>query len=126
MADTVSERRELPRPLVAETGPIGWARKNLFNSWLNGILTIVAVYLIVQAVVPLFSWAVLHANWTAKNAQECRASGGACWAFIVEKYRFILFGRYPYEEHWRPLGTVVLFTALIVVSCNRSFWNYWL
>jgi general L-amino acid transport system permease protein len=36
------------------------------------------------------------------DARACREASGACWGFIAEKHRFILFGTYPFEEHWRP------------------------
>ena len=38
----------------------------------------------------------------APDPKACRAAAGACWGFIAEKHRFILFGTYPFEEHWRP------------------------
>ncbi len=55
----------------------------------------------------------------------CRAIGheGACWGVIAEKYRLILFGRFPYEEQWRPLIATVLMVALIAASCYRAFWK---
>ncbi len=45
-----------------------------------------------MAVPALLEWAFFEADFNAANAQECRASGGACWAFIIEKHRLILFG----------------------------------
>ncbi len=48
---------------------------------------------------------------------------GACWAFIGEKLRFILFGRYPYAEQWRPLFAVAIFIGLILASCDRRMWG---
>ena len=42
---------------------------------------------------------------------------------IHEKYRFILFGRYPFEEQWRPALVVLLFIGLYVVSAMRRFWR---
>ena len=48
---------------------------------------------------------------------------GACWAVIADKYRLILFGRYPYDEQWRPALCVVLFIGLYVVSAMRRFWR---
>ena len=43
------------------------------------------------------------------DAKACRDGEGACWGFIAEKHRFILFGTYPYEQHWRPgLASVIL------------------
>ena len=38
----VGERRQLAPP-VDETGALGWARKNLFSSWVNGLATVVLV-----------------------------------------------------------------------------------
>jgi general L-amino acid transport system permease protein len=48
---------------------------------------------------------------------------GACWAVIPEKYRFILFGTYPYDQQWRPALAVLVFIALFFVSSRRSFWR---
>jgi general L-amino acid transport system permease protein len=42
---------------------------------------------------------------------------------VAEKYRFILFGRYPFEEQWRPLVATALMVALLVASCMRSLWR---
>ena len=36
-----------------------------------------------------------------------------------EKYRLILFGRYPFDEQWRPLIATLLMVALVVASCTR-------
>jgi hypothetical protein len=38
---------------------------------------------------------------------------GACWALITEKHRFILFGTYPYDQHWRPLICIFLFNRAL-------------
>jgi general L-amino acid transport system permease protein len=48
---------------------------------------------------------------------------GACWAIIRDKYRLILFGRFPYDEQWRPAICVALFIGLYVVSAMRRFWR---
>jgi len=76
-----------------------------------------------MAVPAVVDWALLSANFTAQNAQECRASAGACWAFIAEKHRLILFGTYPYEEQWRPLVASLVLIGVIVASGMRRFWN---
>src|SRR4051794_17909749 len=87
------------RPPVTSTGVLGWVRANLFNSVFNTFLTLLAVYLLAVAIPPVLRWAVIDAIWSAPNGQACRAAGGqepgACWAFIAEKMRFILFGRFP-------------------------------
>ena len=54
------------------------------------------------------------ANGVANTAvcQTCKGIG-ACWAVIADKYRLILFGRYPYDEQWRPAIVVVLFIGAL-------------
>jgi len=119
------------QPPALTTGPLAWFRANLFSSWLNTALTLVLGYLIVRYAISFVDWAFVHAIWSVENNQTaaCRAlkasaTPGACWAVITEKHRFILFGTYPYEEHWRPAIVCALFTALYVVSAMRRFWRW--
>jgi general L-amino acid transport system permease protein len=125
MAD-IDVTRELPlpieRPRAVTAGPLAWLRANLFNSIPNTILTLAALYLLAVTIPPVVRWAIVDATWHAQTGRAC-VSGGACWAFIAEKGRFILFGRYPYQEHWRPLFTVVIFIAMILASCDRRLWG---
>jgi len=101
-----------------------WLRENLFGSWPSALATLAILWLAWMLVPPLVEWAVVDAVWRAPDSRPCRAAGaGACWALIAEKHRFILFGTYPYEQHWRPgLGILVLF-ALYVASAMRRFWR---
>ena len=57
----------------------------------------------------------------SNNTSACRAVRGlgACWAVIPEKFRFILFGTYPFDEQWRPALRVLIFIALFFVSSRR-------
>jgi general L-amino acid transport system permease protein len=109
-------------PPPATAGPLGWLRANLFSNVFNTILTMLAAALLAVAIPPIIRWALFDAIWTAPNSRACRGAG-ACWAFIHEKLRFILFGTFPYEEQWRPLLAVVIFIALIVASCDRRLWG---
>ncbi|ACL62885.1 amino acid ABC transporter permease [Methylobacterium nodulans] len=118
-------------PLAAGAGPLGWARTNLFSSIPSTIVTLVLLILLARWATEFVNWAILHAVWSVPNTATgpdtaaCRdAKGiGACWAVISEKYRFILFGRYLYEEQWRPAIVIVLFIGLYVVSAMRQFWR---
>jgi general L-amino acid transport system permease protein len=118
--------RDLPLvsepPATATSGALGWLKANLFGGVFNTILTILGVAFLAVTIPPLVRWAVLDAVWSAPNSRACRGAG-ACWAFIHEKLRFIFFGTYPYEEHWRPLLAVLIFIALIVASCDRRLWG---
>jgi general L-amino acid transport system permease protein len=101
-----------------------WLRRHFFDSATNSFLTLLVLALLLFALPPLFNWAVLHAVVQADNA-ACRAAAGvgACWGLVAEKGRLILFGRYPYEEQWRPLIASALLVLLLVVSCLRFFWR---
>ena len=119
------------RPKTITHGPVAWLRTNLFGSVLSSIATIVFALLIVREAVVFFDWGILHAVWSVPDANgqpdttACReAKGiGACWAVIGEKWRFILFGRYPYDQQWRPGIVNLLFIGLFVVSAMRRFWR---
>jgi general L-amino acid transport system permease protein len=103
---------------------MSWLRHNLFGSWPSALATLAILWLAWMLVPPLVEWAFVDAVWRAPDSRPCRAEGaGACWALIAEKHRFILFGTYPYEQHWRPgLGILVLL-ALYVASAMRRFWR---
>lgn len=115
-------------PRHAGASPIAWARAHLFSSWLNTLLTLAIAYLLVKALPAFVDWAFLNAIWQAPDSKACRARAGegACWAFIAEKHRFILFGTYPFSEHWRPALACVLLVALWTASALRVFWKPWL
>jgi general L-amino acid transport system permease protein len=117
-----------PRPApVHAIGAAAWMRRNLFADWKNTLATLVVAGLILYWVPQLLAWAVLRAE-VRPDVAACRAleHRGACWGVIAEKHRVILFGRYPYEEQWRPLLGMLLMVAMIVVSCLPRMWGRWL
>ena len=99
----------------------GW-RDGLFGSPGNALITLACVAFLAWALPPLLRWAVLDATWTG-GADACRAAGGACWAFIGEKLRFILFGFYAPDRHWRPAAVLVLLLGFVVLACVPRFWR---
>ena len=114
-----------PAP-VQTTGLVAWMRINLFRDVGTALLTLVIGGALLYLVPQFLSWAIFRASW-APNFEACRVEGvGACWGVVAEKYRIILFGRYPFEEQWRPLIAASLMLALLVASCARAFWHAWL
>lgn len=114
-------------PPISVVGPIAWARANLFSGWLSTAVTLALIYLIIRWAIGFVDWAFINAIWSVPNnqTQACRdlRGAGACWAVVTEKHRFILFGTYPFEEHWRPALACVIFVALYIVSAMRRFWR---
>jgi general L-amino acid transport system permease protein len=115
------ERPQLAPPII-DTGALGWMRRNLFSSWGNGITTVVLVGAVGWILSNFLNWAVVNAVWTAPTGQDCRGHG-ACWALIHEKYRYIFFGSFPYEQQWRPLLAIIAMLAMLIVSSDRRNWN---
>jgi general L-amino acid transport system permease protein len=112
---------------VRTQGPLAWLRANLFADWKTATSTLLLGSLLLWFVPRLFDWAVLSAVWPA-DLKACRAAEGtgACWGVITEKYRVIIFGRYPFEQQWRPLIATLLMLATLMASCTRAFWRPWL
>ena len=118
---TASPRR--PPPL-RERGVARWLRANLFNDIHNTILTLLCLWALVTVVPSVLRWALLDAVWHSADGEECRRAIGACWAVVVEKYRLILFGTFPYQEHWRGWLVVLIVVGLAVVSSFRRLWSW--
>ena len=97
-----------------------WVRANLFNSVLNSVLTLLIAAGIVWFVFPLLRWAIFNSTLVAESDRACQATGGACWAFLGKWGAFLLFGRFPAEERWRPALVLVLFAAMLFMSARRG------
>ena len=115
------------RPAPVRTdGTLAWMRANLFGDWTTSLFTALLGGLLLWYLPQLIQWALIEAVWLPQ-AEACRIAGaGACWGVVAEKYRLIIFGRYPFEEQWRPLLATALMVALLVASCMRFFWKPWL
>jgi general L-amino acid transport system permease protein len=117
---------------VAALGPWAWLRANLFGSVWSTIVSLALGYVILRVLFTLFEWGIVHAIWSVPygatgiaDTSVCQnvKGTGACWAVLSDKYRLILFGRYPYDEQWRPAVVVLLFIGLYIVSGMRRFWR---
>ena len=120
------------QPIAARPAPVNtdgllpWIHRNLFGNWPTTLGTLILGALLLWMLPHILGWTLFRAVWEA-NADACRLDGaGACWGVITEKYRLILFGRYPFEEQWRPLVATLLMLALLAASCTRAFWKPWL
>ena len=117
-----------PRPAPVKTGgTVPWLRRNLFADW-NSTATTIALLVLAAIYLPgMLDWALLRAVW-APDLERCNAARGvgACWGVVVEKFRIIVFGRYPFAEQWRPEVATILLLAVVIASCIRRFWKPWL
>src|SRR5271154_4923524 len=116
--------RSGPGEAMTANPALRWLRANLFNSVGNALTTLVILYLLYLTVGPFLRWAIFDAVFHADSMRSCHAAGsGACWAFIGEKWRFILFGRYPYDQQWRCALVAIILGALVGTSFAPSMWR---
>lgn len=101
--------------------PLHWLRVRLFAGWFSAILTLAILYLAWRIIPPFIDWAIMQAVWSPENPSRCRAATGqgACWAFIADRYRFILFGTFPAEQHWRPALVILILIGLYALTALR-------
>ena len=106
-------------------GPIAW-RSELWGSPLRALATAVLIALLAWGGFHVVEWGVVRAVFRP-DAEACRAvQHGACWGVVAEKWRPMLFGRFPYEEQWRPAIAVVVLSAVTVLSAWPRSWRWWL
>src|SRR5262245_18220213 len=118
---TASPRR--PPPL-RERGILRWLRSNLFNDLPGTILTLLCLSGLGIVLPPILRWALFNAVWMSIEGEECRSALGAGWAVVAEKYRLILFGTFPYQEHWRGWLVILIVVGLAIVSALRRSWTW--
>ncbi len=128
MLEEIPARWIAARPAPARSsGLLGWLRRELWGGWVSSLTTLALLGCALWLLPPLADWAVWQAIWQPDVA-ACQAArgSGACWGMLAEKYRFIILGRYPQEEGWRPWLATGLLLALVVASGVRRCWNRWL
>src|SRR5215468_3047735 len=112
----------LPPP--ATIGPLGWIRTNLFPSVGSGVLTVLIVLLLAWIIPPVIDFLFVDAVWTGSDREACLASpaqpnAGACWAYIGDRFAYVIYGSYPIAGRWR----VDVFFALLAFG---TAWLLWL
>src|SRR5258708_23163472 len=112
---------------VAGNRVIRWLRANLFSSIPSTIISLLLILVLAKACVSLLQWGFWNAIWSvpANDTNACRAIRGlgACWAVVPEKFRFILFGTYPFDQQWRPAVSTPCFIVLFFLSSRPGFWR---
>ena len=97
-------------------------RRRYFYSPMASLFTVVVSAVIAFIVGKLVLWGLVNAVWTP-DVQACGQSSGACWGFVAEKWRLIIFGRYPYHLQWRAAAATGIVLAMLVVSSFPFMWR---
>lgn len=105
-------------PAVPRSSPL----TVLFGDLASATMTIVAGGLLLVAGPKIATWAIFDAVFTTADPRACQGAG-ACWAFIADKLRFILFGVYPPEQQWRPLIVIGLVLVGVLMTLSPALWG---
>ena len=127
MTDISYVRHEFVAPEKAplsESTVIGWARKNLFASVTDSIMSLVAIAVLIYFLPGLLNWLFVKAVWTGTDRTACLTTvqggalpegwNGACWAYVGNRFGQFMFGSYPRDQLWRPLLVVIMFVGLLI------------
>ena len=99
--------------IISRSKYYNWLVKNLFSSWVNTILTVIALIFVYQVGSFFLNWAIFDADFRynfqgeliidrgfcSKNIMP--GEYGACWAIIFARWNQFMYGLYPIEEAWR-------------------------
>ncbi len=115
------------RPPARPAGAATWLRRNLFSSVPSALATLLVAAALARALPGAARWLFTGAVWSP-DYEACRALEyhAACWGFVAEKHRLVLFGRYPHAEQWRPLLATLLVVAALAASGHPRAWRRWL
>lgn len=104
-------------------GQAGRLRARFFYGPGATLVTLGFAALLAWVLWQVVDWGVLRAV-AAPDYAACKAPGrGACWGFVAEKWRLILFGRYPYEAQWRPAIATLAVVAMLLASAWPALWS---
>ena len=116
--------REPPGPA---RGALARVRRSLFSSVPGALATLLVVAFLARVGPAAVRWLFTRAVWSP-DYEACRRLEyhAACWGFVAEKYRLVLFGRYPWAEQWRPLLATLLVVAALAATAHPHCWRRWL
>lgn len=105
-------------------GVLKFLRRRAFATPLDSVITVVVFAVLAWLVWTAIDWAFLRAVWRAEDVAQCRdEAAGACWSVIDARHRLILFGLYPYDEHWRSTLACGAIILTVILSCFPQAWG---
>jgi general L-amino acid transport system permease protein len=90
-----------PQPPVALPAIERW-RRAWFGSRGMGVFSLALLAVFVVLGWRFLDWALVHAHWRGSNSAACEGEGGACWSFVIARWKPWLVGAYPSDQLWRP------------------------
>ena len=99
-------------------------KKRSFGTRTDAAISTVVLILLAYVIWIVVDWALIRAVWSKENVEACRLEdAGACWSIIDARHRIILFGLYPFEQHWRSTLACLSIIATVIISCIPFMWT---
>jgi len=89
----------------APPGLVRWLKKNLFSTWYNTLLTILATVFLYFVLKSILGWVLFEANWEP----------------VIQSPKLFAVGQYPLEQLWR-VGTI-LFMVSFLFGLSWRVWG---
>jgi general L-amino acid transport system permease protein len=110
-------------PPPTTVGLFGWIRTRLFPSIGSSTLTILIAAALIWTVPPLIDFLLVDAVWSGSDREACLPSAarpevGACWAYIGDRFSYVIYGSYPIAGRWR----VDVFFAMLALGTTWLLW----
>ena len=93
------------KPPSESKGMLRWLKENLFNTWYNALLTLLAIVFLFIVFKGFLTWAFTDANWNV----------------IPANLQIFLVGAYPREEIWRVW--LVIYTLALLLGPSAGIWG---
>lgn len=106
-------------PLAATAASVRW-RRTLFPTPATSVLSLLLLALFVVFGWRFLQWAVVHAHWLGNSSEACPGDEGACWAFVIARWKPLLVGNYPSDQLWRAWTCFAAFAIFWTWVVQRS------
>jgi general L-amino acid transport system permease protein len=131
MSEFVRTALLAPRAAPQSTAVAGW-RRAWFPSPAMGALSLLLLAALLVFGWRFVQWALLHAQWRGQSSEACVGGQGACWAFVIARWKPWLVGNYPAEQLWRAWTAFGLFAAFCgwialrpaAAAAGRMLWGF--
>ena len=100
----IASRDDVLPPPIERYTLLGWVYKNLFNTWYNALLTVLAAGILYAIAKPVLTWAFNQARWEV----------------VAVNMRLLMVGQYPPDQIWRVWLCLHLLAAVGGLS-----WGLW-
>jgi general L-amino acid transport system permease protein len=111
------EPRSVPAAAIAAS--TRW-RRAFFPTPSMGVLSLLLLALFAVFGWRFFQWAIVHAHWRGNASDACQGDAGACWAFVIARWKPWLVGNYPSGELWRAWTCFAAFALFWTWVVRRS------